>query len=163
MNPATQDRIRKAAQDALADRDDTAALELLALLAPQLQLVSQPSPQLPFAALPPAKQVIEGPAHDYHYWMRLIREHFIPFMTENGRLKFTSHELLSWIQHRNDLAISTGDLITNSCGRETWRNIVGNALTALKQMGVVSAAPFSKDYTINTEQTSYATTQPLLT
>lgn len=162
MNPTTQDRIRKAVQDALADRDDTAALELLSLLTPQHQLAQQSTVQLPFAALPPAKQIIDGPAHDYHYWMRLIREHFIPFMTENGRLKFTSHELLSWIQHRHDLALSTGDLTTLSGGRETWRNIVGNALTALKQMGVVSAAPFSKDYAINTDQPAFSRPQPLL-
>jgi hypothetical protein len=146
MNPTTQDRIRKAAQDALADRDDASALELLSLLA---GIAPARIERSSIAALPPGRQVTEGPAHDHHYWVRFVREHFIPFMIENGRAKFTSPELLSWIEHHETVPMTTGDTSPGDGGREAWRSYVSDALASLKRMGVLTAAPFSKDYSIS--------------
>lgn len=145
MEQATQDYLRKAAIEALTAKADHVALELLALLhgdSGQLSAVSQ------VKALPAATQVIEGPAHDYHYWIKFIREQFIPFLQGNGRFKFTSYELLNWIERCSSVQLTTGDVEQYESGKEIWRNITSNALANLKKQGVVKAPPWGKEYEI---------------
>lgn len=147
MNNSTKTRIRNAVLDALSDGDDIAAHEILGLLISQPQqdhgtLVAQ---QL---ALPGAKTIVDGPARDYHYWMRFIREKFIPFMHRNGREQFTSYEVLTWLCNCGNLQLTAGDTQMLANGKEVWRNQVYNALANLKQMGVLDAERFGKSYTI---------------
>lgn len=159
MDPKTVEALRQAAINALQSKEDVAAAELLSLMnsgAVQLPAVTQPK------ALPQGRELIDGPAHDYHYWMRFIREQFIPFMTANGRLRFTSHELLTWLENCRDLALTTGDMEdSRSDGRPAWRNGVTVALGNLKQQGIVNAPAFGKEYEIK-KAISPATRRPAL-
>jgi len=147
VNNTTKIRLRNAVLDALSDGDDIAAHEMLGLLV----FCPQKDERMPVVrqlALPAGKVIVEGPARDYHYWVRFIRENFIPFMRTNGRSQFTSYELLSWLDNFGGLELTAGDTEQHSSGREVWRSQVCNALSTLKQMGVLDAAPFAKDYTI---------------
>jgi hypothetical protein len=145
MEAATQDYLRQAAMDALSAKADTAAFEILAMLNGQTtQVTTARAVQL----LPSARPVTDGPAHDYHFWAQFIRENFIPFMTGNGRLRFTSPELFTWIENCTDPVLTTGDLEPYSSGNVTWRNIASNALGALKKQGVITAPAWGKEYEI---------------
>ena len=103
-------------------------------------------------ALPQAHEVdvFEGPSHDYHYWAQFIRTQFIPFMTANGRLRFTSHELMTWLENCQSLQLTTGDVEQHSSGKLVWRNTVSCALGMLKLQGLLQAPPFGKEYVIKT-------------
>ena len=153
MNPKTVEALREAAINALQACEDVAAAELLSLMnGSTAQFPEIPPadtlPSLP-KALPQGREVEKGPPHDYHYWMRFIREQFIPFMTSNGRLRFTSHELLTWLENCRDLTLTTGDLEdSRSDGRAAWRSVVTVALGNLKQQGVIVAPAFAKEYLI---------------
>lgn len=144
MESATRALLRSAILEAVKTEQDAAAIELMALLTgtTPTPLVAAP------LALPAARQLIDGPAHDYHYWVAFIRENFIPFMTSNGRLRFTSHELLTWLENVPALALTTGDVEQHSTGREVWRNGVSAALATMKQRGILKAPAFGKDYEI---------------
>ena len=145
METTTKTLLRNAILEALSAEQDSAAMELLGLLTGlPTAAPTKPAP----LALPPVRQITNGPAHDYHYWIGFIREHFIPFMSANGRLRFTSHELLTWLENSPALNLTAGDIEPHSTGRETWRNGVTAALAALKQRGVLSAPAFGKDYQI---------------
>lgn len=145
MESTTQDYLRKAAIEALSAKADTAAMELLGLLHRQSAQKSQ-LPEMP--ALPAANEIIDGPAHSYHYWARFIRENFIPFMLGNGRLRFTSYELFSWLKNCTALALTTGDIEQDGNGKEVWKNIAYNGLASLKKQGVVYAPASAKAYQI---------------
>ena len=80
--------------------------------------------------------------------MCFIREHFIPFMTANGRMKFTSHELLSWIENCQQLQLTSGDLERREQDRQTWRRNVSLALQTMKQQGLLHADARCKEYEI---------------
>ena len=149
METTTQDYLRKAAIEALTAKADTAALELLAMLHGR---PAQATTQRAVQALPAARPVVDGPAHDYHYWAQLIRENFIPFMTGNGRLRFTSHELFTWIDNCTQVELTTGDVEQYNNGGVIWRNIASNALASLKRQGVVHAPAWGKDYEIRIPQ-----------
>ena len=142
MNPTTVELLRAATIQALQNKQDIAAVELLSLM--DLGTTS------PVRALPEAAQttVVDGPAHDYHYWINFIRQNFIPFMTSNGRLRFTSHELLTWLENRRDLALTAGDIEKNSSDNFVWRHAVSSALGTLKSQGILKAPPFAKEYEI---------------
>lgn len=145
MEATTQDYLRKAAIEALSAKADTAALELLAMLH------GRPAPPIPeqaIQALPAADPTIEGPAHDYHYWAQLIRKAFIPFLAENGRLRFTSPELFTWIENCAVAQMTTGDRCQCDDGKEHWRKIASNALSSLKKQGFVQAQAGGKDYEV---------------
>ena len=143
MNPATVELLRAATIQALQKKEDVAAVELMALMSGK---VDQPAVK----ALPQAVEmtVVDGPAHDYHYWAKFIRQNFIPFMTQNGRLRFTSHELLTWLENCKELVLTTGDMEQNTQDKFIWRKNVSNGLNQLKQQGVVHAPAFGKEYTI---------------
>jgi len=91
MKATTRDFLRQAALAALQAKDDSAAIELLSMM-PATHLDDSTGKAV--AALPPGRDIQEGPAHDYHYWMQFIREQFIPFIVQNGRAQFTSYEAL---------------------------------------------------------------------
>lgn len=148
MESTTLSRLRNAALDALAECDDASAYELLNLIVQQPSVA--PTPALSGScrqppALPPVAE--PGDAHDYHFWARLIRDSFLPFMQEYGRRQFTSPELFSWLEAR-ELPLTTGDLNQHSTGREVWRNQISMALRKLKTTGVLSAGTFGRVYTI---------------
>ncbi len=147
MNNSTKIRLRNAIVDALSEGDDLAAHEILGFI------VCQPCKEEKVAtvhqlALPAGRVIVDGPARDYHYWVRFIRENFIPFMQANGRTQFTSYELLNWLDNFGGLKLTAGDTQQHSSGREVWRSQVYSALSNLKTMGVLDAPPFAKDYTI---------------
>lgn len=145
MEPTTKALLRTAILNAVTAEQDSAAMELLQLLN---GTPATSPPQRPVLSLPAAREIVEGAAHDYHYWTSFIRENFIPFMTANGRLRFTSHELLTWLENCSHLKLTSGDVEQHATGRETWRNGVTAALSTLKQRGVLKAPAFGKDYEI---------------
>lgn len=154
MEPTTQEYLRKAAIEALSAKADTAALELLAMLHGRPTQATTPQA---VQALPAARgAVVDGPAHDYHYWAQFIRENFIPFMTGNGRLRFTSHEVFAWIENCSQIELTTGDVEQYNNGGLVWRNIASNALTSLKRQGIVYAPAWGKDYEIRTPRIAEA-------
>lgn len=152
MNPATRALLRNAVIEAVSNEQDASAVELLALLSGD-----QPS-HLPSAAVPIVKAaqlmlpsdrpVIDGPARDYHYWAAFIRKNFIPFMVANGRPRFTSGELFSWIDNHLDVCMTAGDIEPRCDGKQYWRNIVSDALRSLKQQGLVEAQKGARVYVI---------------
>ena len=97
MNSYTKALLRHAILEAINSEQDAAAMELLALLTG-----SAPNAQ-PIAALPRARNVIDGPARDYHFWASFIRETFIPHITNNGRFRFTSNEMFSWLENNQNV------------------------------------------------------------
>lgn len=154
MNPATVELLRAATIQALQSKEDAAATELMALMngtavesAPKA-LPEAKTTQLAIAPETVDQIVSDGPAHDYHYWVAFIRHQFIPFMSSHGRLRFSSHELLTWLENRPDLNLTTGDVERNSQDKLIWRHSVSAALGNLKTQGVLAAPPFGKEYTI---------------
>lgn len=145
MEITTKALLRNAILEAVTSEQDSAAMELLQLL--NGSAVTTPA-QPKILSLPASREVVDGSAHDYHFWTSFIRENFIPFMTSNGRLRFTSHELLTWLENCQQIVLTTGDIEQHSTGRETWRNGVSAALSTLKQRGVLKAPAFGKDYEI---------------
>ena len=142
MEPTTKALLRSAVIQAVESQQDGAALELLSLL----HAGRSPEPTLPkLMASPDAAQ---SAAHGYDFWMCFIREHFIPFMTANGRMKFTSHELLSWIENCQQLQLTSGDLERREQDRQTWRRNVSLALQTMKQQGLLHADARCKEYEI---------------
>jgi len=145
METTTVELLREAALKALNNAEDRSAYEILALLNQEpVQVTTTKSVQV----LPAVREVIDAPAHDYHYWTRFIRENFLPFMSGNGRLKFTSPEVFSWLENCSNLNLTTGDLETQSSGREVWRNGVSSALVELKKQGILYAPAFGRVYEI---------------
>lgn len=144
MDSCTRKYLRIAISEALNAEDDIAAVELCSLL----KEVKTEAQQIAIRALPCAKEIIQGPAHDYHYWVSFIRNEFIPFMNNHGRDKFTSHEILGWIERNSKTVFTSGDMEIGKKGRECWRNIVGNALSDLRSQGIIHSIPFGKEYTI---------------
>lgn len=145
MEQVTQELLRKAAIEALSSREDRAAMELLALLHGRQ---SHSTVQQTTHTLSAAQPISEGPPHDCHYWIKFIRENFIPFMTSNGRLRFTSHELFSWIENCSRAELTTGDVQRQVDGKAVWRDIASNALGNLKRQGIIYAEFRGKEYEI---------------
>lgn len=142
MNPTTIELLRAATIQALQNKHDVAAVELLSLM----DISNAP----PVKALPQAvtHTVIEGPAHEHEYWSTYIRQKFIPFMKENGRYRFTSYELIKWLDRRDDLSLTTGDIEKDSRDRFVWRDAVSYAIGNLKSQGIINAPPHGKEYEI---------------
>lgn len=141
MQPNTQRFLRGAIQEALNAEDDAAAAELMAMLSGCTQLQ-------PVAAPPATRSIISGLAHDYYFWAQFIRENFIPFISNNGRMRFTSHELFSWIDSYPNLPLTDGDIEQRKDGVVVFRTRISDALSHLKQCGIVKAGPKSRVYEI---------------
>lgn len=142
MEPTTKALLRSAAMTAIEEEQDLAAFELLQML----HKGAAPEPSLPKLAVLPAS--VSGEPHGYDFWMSFIREHFIPFMQNNGRVRFTSHELLTWIQRCEDLQLTSGDLQKREQDREIWRRNVSLALQTMKHQGFLHADARCKEYEI---------------
>lgn len=146
--------LRTAASAALTSGDDVAALAILRLIT-EAEPAECPAPSAPLRASPPpalpgnAGTIVNGPPRDYHYWVGVIRQSFIPFIQNSGRHRFTSAELLSWIDCRDDLVFTAGDMEINEKHQKVrWRERVTDALAACKSLGILTAEPHSKVYTI---------------
>lgn len=143
MNSETIELLRAATIQALQNKQDIAAGELLGLINPEPVKAMLP------ALSPSTIEVVNGPAHDYHYWARFVRENFIPFMTSNGRLRFTSFELITWLENCKNLPLTSGDIeVRPGDSRTTWKGIMSNALSSLKSQGILKAPAFGKEYEI---------------
>lgn len=143
MNPTTKSLLRRTIQQAINSEQDAAAMELFALLTG-----STPAVEPVHIALPATREVIDGPARDYHYWATFIRDKFLPYLVNNGRICFTSHEMFSWMENNKNMQFTAGDVQRRTNGGEIWRGIASNALTALKRGGIVESNPFSHRYLI---------------
>lgn len=143
MELGTQDYLRKAVINALSEKNDTAAFELLSLLH------GTPHQKPAVSALPPAQDPIDGPPHAIHYWTNFARQNFIPFLQVNGRCSFTSYQMFDWIEHSGLVTFTTGDMEKYPDGKKyVWRNIASNALQHMKKQGIIDAPAWSKTYTI---------------
>ena len=159
MNTKTLALLRAAAIQALQDQDDDSAAELVSLID------SKQPPQAAQPALPeatPGNSVPNAPAHDYNYWVQFIRQEFIPFITGNGRLRFTSTELLVWMENSTTVVLNRGDLDRHKNGRAVWKHSVSSALGALKSQGVLRGESYGKVYTVNPPQLAPATEAEVL-
>lgn len=143
MNSTTKSLLRHTILEAINSEQDAAAMELLALLTG-----STPAVQHAHIALPATRKVIDGPARDYHYWVTFIRETFLPHITNNGRNRFTSNEMFSWLENNKNMQLTAGDVERRSDGMEIWRSTVSTALSALKERGLVVAKHRSRAYVI---------------
>lgn len=142
MNPSTVSRLRTAAIDALSSGDDESAQELIAMIA-----AHPVAPQHP-AEFTPSMTVMGGPPHDFHFWASLLREKFFPFLTCNGRCRFTSNELLSWIENAKGIPFTTGDVAMLPSGKIAWKSRITAALGSLKQEGHLLGTEGGKRYEI---------------
>jgi len=149
METATKAFLRQAAIQALQSKEDVAAGELLALLSSEPRRDPCPPKQ---QALPPGKEISDGPARDYHFWMQFIREHFIPFLSQNGRARFTSNEVFTWLENCRHLHMTTGDLHALQDGTPAWRSRAGRGLSELKKQGIVSGQPNGKEFQLASSQ-----------
>lgn len=141
MQSSTQRFLRGAVQEALNAEDDAAAIELMAILSGRVH------PQ-PVAALPSHQSTTPGPAHDRHFWAQFIHENFIPFISNNGRSRFTSPELFRWVENYADFPFTDGDIEQRSGGAPVFRKRISEGLDLLKQRGVVFSKPGSREYEI---------------
>lgn len=152
MNTTTRALLRNAVIEAVNTEQDDAAMELLSLLNGNSiteQVESDDSTaHCSQLMLPSERLIIDGPARDYHYWAGIIRDSFIPFMVANGRHKFTSGELYSWLGNGTNVQMTAGDVELRSDGKEYWRNILSDALRSLKGQGLIVSIKGGRVYSI---------------
>lgn len=154
MRPETIAILRSAVCDAVQGGNNESAMELLTLL------VDGGASARPQHALP-GLTVTEGPARDFYFWAELIREQFVPFLVQNGRHQFTTHELLRWLERCGGLQFTTGDLEPLGDGTTlTWKSRTSNALRHLKQQGILRASPSGRLYTAVTAARSLPASTP---
>lgn len=141
MNHTTIQRLKDAALQAVQDDDIAAARDLLDIISVQkimhkpLQLKASSSDEV-------------GVLHDSLFWSQIVRDSFVPFLTQHGRSSFTSPELFKWIVNWDGVTLSQQDLQRHEDGREIWRDRAYQGLTQLCQMGVLSKEYGSKVYYI---------------
>lgn len=142
MNPTTVDLLREAAIQALRNKQDASAHELLTLIK------VAPPPQL--KALPSESQasLVNGIDHDSTFWAGYIRQNFFPFMAENGRTTFSSIELNAWLSIRSDIEFTDSDTQVDSENKPQWRKRVSKSLARLKSQGLLKAKDHGKTYEI---------------
>lgn len=142
MNPTTVDLLREAAIQALRNKQDASAHELLSLI----KFAPSPPPK----ALPcPAQGVFtNSPDHDCTFWANYIRQNFFPFMAEHGRTVFTSSELNAWLCNRSDIEFTESDVQVDSENKPQWRKRVSKSLARLKSQGLLKAEDHGKTYEI---------------
>ena len=142
MNSTTVDLLREAAIQALRNKQDASAHELLALIK------VTPPPQLKALPSECQKTILNGPAHDSNFWSNCIRQSFIPFIVNNGRRVFTSYQLIAWISNQAGIELSAGDVEIISGEKPVWRKRVSTSLSNLKNSGILKAEDHGKTYEI---------------
>lgn len=150
MNPTTLELLRNAAIEALQNKNDESAAELLSLM----ELPSQPAlpaacaPQLVTLEaeplqLPPLPESDEG--RDYHFWTKAIRDFYLPTLAREGKTDFTTPQLFSWVDFVG-FPLTTGDLQMVG-SRPYWKCRVGSALDCLCSNNIIHRYGFfSKTY-----------------
>lgn len=148
MDTATKAFLRKAVIEAVHNQEDTAAKELFDILAQNLSDNKSALPPLCQESEQLTLEPVNGPARTYRHWSKFIEKHFIPFVVANGRCRFTSVELFSWIEHSSETKMTAGDIALRSDGKQYWRSIVTNALKSLKDCGIIDAEKGGRVYVI---------------
>lgn len=136
MNPNTKDHLREAVINALREKEDESAFELLVLLMP---VNSQPNLLQPFqsssdSSFPPLPLTNDG--RRYHFWVAAIKDYYLPHLSGEGITQFSSSELYSWFESVG-FPFTSGDMKLDSDGREYWKNRVGKALSVLCESEVI--------------------------
>ncbi len=157
MQEVTQSYLRKAAIQALTDGRDSAALEIISFLRdtspPLLNSSVLPANSLPACIDKDSVNidsiVSDGRAHAREFWENLIRARFLPFLRENGRVAFTSPEMVSWLENLDDIAFTTGDMKVYKGYRTFWKVKACDALQCIRAKGIVHAEKSSKEYMIS--------------
>jgi len=155
MDPTTVELLRQAAIDALHSRNDVAASEILSLmninLSPSLPAIPAQIKQ-PLQVLPQKEESIRFPAlpasnegRDYYFWVKAIRDCYLPALTSENQTEFTTPQLFSWVEFVG-FPLTTGDLeIVGS--RPYWKCRIGNALEKLCEQNIIHRCGFfSKTY-----------------
>ena len=149
LNPTTIEWLRATAIQALEKGDVPAAVELLSLMNTGTVPPVTPQPQ---EATPQPQEVThtitEGSAHTPEYWRNYICQKYIPLLKEMRRVRFTSYQLLGWLERREDLPWTTGDKEKDSRNRDVWRGYVSCAIGGLKDEGIIKAPACGKEYEI---------------
>ena len=150
MNPTTLELLRNAAIEALQNKNDESAAELLSLMelpmqptlpaATSTQLVTVQASPLEFPALPESNE-----GRDYHFWVKAIHDCFLPTLAQEGKTDFTTPQLFSWVDFVG-FPLTTGDQQMVG-SRPYWKCRVGSALDYLCEQNVIHRYGFfSKTY-----------------
>ena len=159
MNPKTQDRLRDAAIEALQQKEDESALELLSLFLPincnqplfpvaSPQIVSDAVPQIVSDAAP--QTVLELPespeGRDYHFWANLISTGFLSHLKDKDKVQFSCRDVYSWVEVTG-VPLTIGDKRMVG-GRAYWKSRVSDAFVCLCDNSVIwRLGPSSSNYT----------------
>ena len=150
MNPTTLELLRNAAIEALQNKNDESAAELLSLMelplqpqlvaAPSNQLVKIEDPEIVFPALPASNE-----GRDYHFWTKTIHDCYLPALRQEEKTEFTTPQLFTWMDFVG-FPLTTGDLRMVG-NRPYWKGRVGAALDQLCSTQVIHRYGFlSKTY-----------------
>lgn len=147
MNPETIEFLRSATIEALQNKQDVAAVELLSLMdlgqqnKPVLlpSSVEQHSEHLQIAAhqppqLPPLPN--NSDARDFHFWERAIQDYYLPVLRQENKDQFTTAQFFSWVDYVG-FPLTSGDLEKPGGHRPRWKERAGNALGKLTEEGVI--------------------------
>ena len=152
MNPETLEHLRSAAINALQNKQDVAAVELISLmdmtapaLAPEPVTVAPVPLEIP--ALPASPQ-----SRDYHFWARVIQDSYLPHLASEGQVEFTTAQFFSWVEYVG-LPLTTGDLEKPGGSRPRWKERCGVALKKLRDNNVIHQLGFFGK--------TYSTVQPV--
>lgn len=151
MNPKTQDRLRDAAIEALQQKEDESALELLSLFLPincNQPLLPVTSPQIVSDAVP--QTVLELPespeGRDYHFWANLISTSFLSHLKDKDKVQFSCRDVYSWVEVTG-VPLTIGDKRLVG-GRAYWKSRVSDAFVCLCDNSVIwRLGPSSSNYT----------------
>lgn len=142
MEPSTHDYLRKAATEALASKDDAAALQLIGLLCGGKQVNK---PQQTELAIASTGKPIEGTAHSSYFWAQVIRESFLPKIKADGRNEFTSNEVFTWLESKWNGNFNSEDLAKHD-DTITWRARASYSFTILKREKLIWSELHKRTY-----------------
>lgn len=142
MEPSTHDYLRKAATEALASKDDAAALQLIGLLCGGKEVNKPQQTELAIAfTSKPTKDTV----HSSYFWAQVIRESFLPKIKADGRNEFTSNEVFTWLESTWDGKFSPGDLAEHD-DTTTWRARASYSFTILKREKLIWSELHKRTY-----------------
>ena len=104
------------------------------------QLVTVEATPIQFPALPESDE-----GRDYHFWMKAIRDCYLPTLAQEGKTEFTTPQLFSWVDFVG-FPLTRGDLQMVG-SRPYWKCRAGSALDHLCNNNVIHRYGFfSKTY-----------------
>lgn len=154
MNPETLELLRSATIQALQNKQDVAAVELLSLMdmkgqaLPPLQQQQLPLPTEE-AVVPALPRTSES--RDYHFWVAVIRDDYLPHLKRENQTQFTTAEFFSWVDYTG-FPLTVGDLEKPGGTRPRWKERCGDALKRLRDTGEI--------YQLGFFGKTYSTVQP---